>query len=95
MNNECNVIADKWQFALGYLDDINIFFRDAVENISHVRTAQSVLHKAGIKWNLEKCNFFIGKIDYVGHVIPPWKLELNDHTNGSLRSLKPPCNITS
>lgn len=68
----------KWQFTLVYTDDTVMFFPNAVEHISHVRTVLALLHKAGVTLNLKKCNFFTKKNEYLGPVIRQGKLELTD-----------------
>lgn len=55
----------KWSLALVYLDDIIIISENADKHISHVPTVLSLSYKAGVTLNLNKCNFFSEKIDYL------------------------------
>lgn len=54
---------------LVYVHNIVMFSCNVDKNISHFRTMVLLLQKADVTLNLKKYNFFIGKIDYVRHVI--------------------------
>ncbi|CDF34164.1 unnamed protein product [Chondrus crispus] len=47
------------------------------EHIVHVDEILSVLEKAGVKLKLRKCEFFVEKIKYLGHVVRPGTLEVD------------------
>lgn len=66
MNNGCETI----------LEGTIIFSFYADEHIPPVLTVLSLLHKAGVRVNLKKGNFFTERIDYLGQVIQPDELEL-------------------
>ena len=56
-------------FAFGYLDDILIHSPDVPTHLIHMRQLFQKLRKAALKLNREKCNFFKGHIQHLGHLI--------------------------
>jgi len=57
------------KFAYAYIDDIIIFSSDFATHIIHVKTVLLCLRKAGLYAKLEKCEFFVSYIDFLGHRI--------------------------
>lgn len=84
----------KFQYARVYLDVNIILFANADEHVSHVYTALSHLHKAGVPLNHKKCNFFTARIGYLRYVIWPGITEPANKTTDSAHDLKPPRNAT-
>ncbi|CAN8067637.1 unnamed protein product [Agarophyton chilense] len=84
----------KWQYALVYLDDVIIYSHTVSEHFDHVRTILSSLRSAGITLRLDKCQFFSGTVDYLGHVIRPGKLQVSTRTRDAIRAAKSPTNQT-
>lgn len=39
-----------------------------------------LLHRAGVRINPNKCEFFVENNDYLGHIIRPGTFELAEHT---------------
>src|SRR5580704_10230030 len=56
-------------FCIVYLDDILIFSKTAEEHERHVKTILSALHKAGMILNLDKCQFFVSQVCFLGHIV--------------------------
>ncbi|CAG8790930.1 2368_t:CDS:2, partial [Dentiscutata erythropus] len=56
-------------FAVVYLDDINIYSNSFEEHLKHLKIVISKLKNAKLKLNPEKYIFFKSKINYLGHVI--------------------------
>ena len=73
-----------------YLDDIIIFRKSGEEHIVHVDEILSVLEKAGMKLKLRKCEFFVEKIKYLGHVVRPGTLEVDAERTTSLEHVRYP-----
>jgi len=84
----------KWQYALVYLDDVIIYSRSAEEHMTHVATVLRMLMEAGVTLKLRKCSLFADKVDYLGHVIRPGKLEVSEHTTDAVRDVKEPTTVT-
>ena len=47
---------------------------------------------AGVSLNVRKCNFCTEKVEYLGHIITPGRLEVDQANTKSLREAKPPTN---
>ena len=55
-------------YAMGYLDDINIFSNSEEEHLQQISNIFEKLHKAGLKLKLSKCPFFKKELQYLGHL---------------------------
>lgn len=51
---------------LAYLDDIIIPCKDVGEGIEKLKLVLEALKNAGLTIRLEKCRFFIRRLDYLG-----------------------------
>ena len=80
----------RWKSCLVYLDDIIIFSKSWEEHISHVDEILSVLEKAGVKLKLGKCECFVEKIKYLGHVVRPGTLEIDAARTAALEQVRYP-----
>jgi hypothetical protein len=58
-----------WKFVLVYMDDIIIFSKTAQEHKIHLEEVFTLLMKAGLKLNPDKCDFYQEKILFLGHMI--------------------------
>ena len=56
-------------FSLSYLDDIIIYSKEISLHLSHIEKVFKVLGVANLKLNLNKCNLFTEKCQYLGHII--------------------------
>src|SRR5436190_7368487 len=59
------------KFAVAYLDDILIYSNTLEEHIEHVRLVLKKLFAHGLFVKLEKCEFHVQKISFLGFVISP------------------------
>lgn len=84
----------KWQYALVYLDDVIIFSKSVDEHFSHVSTGLQLFKSAGVSLKLKKCSLFTNKVDYLGHVIRPGKLQVAERTTEAIQGLKEPSTVT-
>ncbi|SAL94853.1 hypothetical protein [Absidia glauca] len=58
-------------YVVVYLDDILIFSRDATAHADHVRLVLAKLAKAKLSLKLEKCEFDVSSVQFLGFVISP------------------------
>ena len=79
----------KWKPCLVYLDDIVIFSKSVDEHIDHVDEILTALGEAGGTLKIKKCKVFSKTVEYLGHVIKPGKLEIDNANTKSLRGAKP------
>jgi hypothetical protein len=81
------------QFALVYLDDI-IIYSDTMENhIIHLETILELLHIAGLKIKLEKCEFVMTEIIYLGHIISSEGIRPNPKKIEAVSNYPAPVNV--
>src|SRR6185295_16510235 len=58
-----------WKFVLVYMDDIIIYSRTLIEHYHHLERVFQLLLDAGLKLNLDKCDFFKKQILFLGHLV--------------------------
>lgn len=54
-----------------YLDDILIYSADPKDHVTHVRRVLQLLSNAQLQVNLDKCQFSVTKVEFLGYVISP------------------------
>ncbi len=59
----------KWSMCLVYLDDVLIFSRDFPEHLRRLDLVLGAIQSAGLVLNLEKCQFCVKEIPFLGHVL--------------------------
>jgi len=57
------------QFVVVFIDDILIYSRTPEDHTHHLRTALEVLRKNELYAKLTKCEFWLRKVAFLGHVI--------------------------
>ena len=56
-------------FAVVYLDDILIYLELEEEHITHVKWILTLLKEANLLIKLEKCEFHVDRVEFLGYVI--------------------------
>lgn len=82
-----------WKYALVYIDDVLIFQITADEQIVHTRIVLRLLSNAAVAPEFHKQAFVTTKTDYLGHIIRPAWLKVNNRTVGAIRPLKTPITV--
>ena len=72
-------------FCTAFLDDILIYSNTLKENKEHVRLVLERLSAAGIHLKPEKCRFHVQEVDYLGLVITPGGLKMQDDQVATIR----------
>ncbi|GJX64777.1 putative reverse transcriptase domain-containing protein [Tanacetum coccineum] len=67
MNRVCNPYLDK--FVIVFIDDILIYSKNKKEHEEHLRTILELLKKEELYAKFSKCEFWIPKVQFLGHVI--------------------------
>lgn len=63
-------ILEKYElFVLNYVDDVLIFCETPDEHLKHLKIVLNKLDMAGLKLNLEKCEFFKNETTFLGYKI--------------------------
>ncbi|GBG89158.1 hypothetical protein CBR_g48865 [Chara braunii] len=82
------------KFVVVYLDDILIFSKSAEEHAQHVEIVLSLLRQHKYKVNLEKCEFGLTKILYLGHEVSAEGIRPEDAKVASIRDWRRPQTFT-
>eukprot|EP00171_Calliarthron_tuberculosum_P013936 IDg13936t1 len=80
----------KWQTCLVYLDDVIVFSKTYEEHLTHLDQVLTALKGAGVTLQLRKCEFFTDRIKYLGHIIRPGTLEVEEAATRCLRDVRQP-----
>ena len=95
----------KWQNVLFYLEDLIVFSTDAESHLSHLDTVLTLLGKHGVTLKAQKCHHCTNEVEYLGHVVRPGRLSVNEknikaikkasfpQTQTQLRSFLGMCNL--
>ncbi|GJX57766.1 putative reverse transcriptase domain-containing protein [Tanacetum coccineum] len=67
MNRVCKPYLDK--FVIVFIDDILIYSKDEKEHEEHLRLILELLKKEELYAKFSKCEFWIPKVQFLGHVI--------------------------
>ena len=77
MDKVLSLLPGLYAYVISYLDDLIIFSESIDEHLKHILSLFKVLKQAGLKLNLEKCNFFTKECTYLGHIISADGLKMN------------------
>ena len=69
INAALHLFLDK--FAIAYIDDILIYSNSLEEHHKHVRMILKTLLEHGLYASLDKCQFSVQEVDFLGYVISP------------------------
>lgn len=87
-------ILDKYEeFIVHYVDDILIYSKNDNEHMKHIKILLSELNNAGLKINLNKCEFFQNQVKFLGYKIDPKGVEMDEERVKSINEYKRPHNL--
>lgn len=72
----------------------SLISKTAKGHIKHVREILILFQDTGVTLRLKKCTFYTEKINYLGHVVKPGKLEIASHIADAIHDLKTPQTLT-
>ena len=78
---------------MAFLDNILIYSRTLKKNKEHVRLVLERLSAAGIHLKPKKCRFPVQEVDYLGLVITPEGLKMQDEKVATIRNWEDPENV--
>lgn len=67
------------------MGDFIIFSKSVDEHIHHVEDILTTVGEAGVTVNFKKCHFFSNYVDYLGHIIKPVRLKIDQSHTKCLR----------
>ena len=80
----------KWKTCLVYLDEVIIFSKNMEDHLLHVEQTLKALHAVGVTLKLEKCELFTTTVKYLGHVLRPGTLSIDEIATEALKELQHP-----
>jgi len=80
-------------FYVAYLDDILVFSRDEEIHRKHVWTVLTRVRDTGLTLKASKCEFHAMETEYLGYVISPEGLRMDEQKIRTIRDCKEPTNV--
>jgi len=80
-------------FCVAYLDDILIFSQNLEDHRRHVRTILRRVEETGLMLKASKYEFHTTKIEYLGYVISPQRLRMDEEKIRTIKEWKEPTNV--
>lgn len=80
-------------FCVHYVDDILIFSRGEEEHENHLALVIKALNDAGMKLNIDKCEFFQERVNYLGLCITSDHVEINTDRLSEIKEYPRPKNL--
>jgi hypothetical protein len=77
-----------------YFDNILIYSKSLDEHMDHLRAVFNALRDARLFANLEKCIFRMDRVSFLGHVVTPQGIEVDETKIEAIKSWPTPQSIT-
>nr|GEU37874.1 putative reverse transcriptase domain-containing protein [Tanacetum cinerariifolium] len=88
MNRVCKPYLDK--FMIVFIDDILIYSKDEKEHEEHLKAILELLKKEELYAKFSKCEFWIPKVQFLGHVIDSQGIHVDPAKIESVKDWEPP-----
>jgi hypothetical protein len=82
------------KFVVVYFDDILIYSKSLDEHIKHLRAVFGALCEARLFANLEKCTFCTNRLAFLGYVVTPRGIEVDEAKIEAIKSWPIPATLT-
>ena len=77
-------------FCTVYIDDILIYSNSKKEHNEHVRRVLAALQKAGLQADIDKCEFHVTKVNYLGLIITSNGIRMDPHKVSAVQQWETP-----
>jgi hypothetical protein len=82
------------KFMVVYFDDILIYNKLLDEHIEYLRVIFGALREAHLFANLEKCTFYTDRVAFLGYVVTPQGIEVDEAKIEAIKSWPIPATLT-
>src|SRR5207244_8426636 len=82
------------KFVVVYFDDILIYNKSISEHLDHLRVVFYALHTAHLFGSLEKCTFCTKRVSFLGYVVTPHGIEVDNAKVEAIRCWPTPTTVT-
>lgn len=87
-------ILDKYEkFCFHYVDDILVFSENDEQHLNHLNTIMNALDVAGLKLNLEKCQFYQNNVKYLGYQVAKEGISIDKERLDEIKNYPKPKNL--
>ena len=83
-----------WKFTVVYLDDTIVYSRTFDEHLEHLKETFIRIKRAGLKLNLEKCNFWMQRLPFLGHIVTSIGIAPDPKKIEAVQNIQPPKTTT-
>ena len=83
-----------WKFTVVYLDNTIIYSRTFDEHLEHLRQTFNCIRKAGLRLNIEKCNFCMRSLPFLGHIVTSIGIAPDPKKIEAVQEIQAPRNTT-
>jgi hypothetical protein len=80
-------------FAICYIDDVIIFSNSPHNHVRHLQAVFERLQRWGLRLHHDKCKFFHDQLSYLGHMIVPGGLGVQQAKVDTLHKIPTPSNV--
>lgn len=77
-------------FCNHYIDDILIFSDNEEKHLEHIKMILKTLDEAGLKLNMEKCQFFQRQVQYLGYIVNQKGIDINQDRLDEIKNFPRP-----
>ena len=92
MNKVFSPYLDK--FVIIFIDDILVYLGNQEEHAEHLWTVLQILRERQLYAKFSKCQFWLDKVDFLGHVISTEGISVDPQKIEAIVNWKPPMNVS-
>ena len=82
------------KFVIVYIVDILVYSGSPEEHAEHLRTVLQILRECQLYAKFSKCQFWLDKVDFLGHVILTEGISVDSQKIEAIVNWKPPTNVS-